>query len=64
MFKCALCKCSIHHGELQWDSSLYGSNHLLCESCGESEERAIQDPGTNDLPELLKQYGPFNWEEI
>ena len=41
-------------------SSLYGSNGvLLCKSCGNAEERAIEEEGTNDVPWLLRQYRLF-----
>lgn len=54
---CAHCKEVIPTWELQWVSSLYGSNHTLCEACGQAEERMIEGAGTNDLPLLLKSYG-------
>lgn len=48
---------------VEWVSSLYGSNHLLCEDCEYNEECMIEDSGTNDLPELLASYGAPNFRE-
>lgn len=42
------------------ESSLYGSNHLLCNPCFEAEDMDIEEAGTNDLPEILIRYGAEN----
>lgn len=57
---CAKCGCTIHLGELEVISSLYGSNHVLCKTCGDVEEKLRQSEGSNDLPDLLASYGPAN----
>lgn len=42
--------------ELVHNSSIFGSNHLLCKICGSHEEQMIYDYNTNDLPDLLAIY--------
>ena len=60
MNDCAACRKVIKRGETLWESTLYGSFHILCEPCGLDEEALIENAGTNDLPEILKMYGPEN----
>lgn len=60
--RCAACKRQIRDRETQCESSLYGSRHILCEPCGQSEETQIDTAGTNNLPELLSTYGHPNDE--
>lgn len=57
--RCAFCGCRLCGP--QHVSSLYGSQHILCAECGDYEERAIEERGTNDLPGLLKAYGSGNF---
>lgn len=46
-----------HPGEITCDSSLYGAyDVVLCKRCSHAEEIAIDDAGTNDIPELARQY--------
>lgn len=59
MWKCAKCRTKMQDNDCQWESSLYSPNYdeyMLCETCGQQEEDAIEKAGTNDLPELLASY--------
>ena len=54
---CACCEADCTTN--QWVSGLYNPNDrdiILCEYCGEQEEKAIEHKGTNDIPELLATY--------
>jgi hypothetical protein len=42
-------------GEPRHYSSVFGSDHWLCDGCAEREESLIEDHG-NDLPDLLALY--------
>jgi hypothetical protein len=57
---CARCNRMIKQGDLEWQSSLYGSKHILCEKCGQKEEEAVESAGSNEIPELLAKYGEPN----
>ena len=56
--RCACCRKVIKFPEAQVESQLYCRSYqfILCESCGENEEKAIEEKGTNDIPELLNTY--------
>lgn len=58
---CAGCGYSIED-EVQFDSCVYGSRHLLCAICSAKEDCEMDKHGTNDLPMLLASYGPPNDE--
>lgn len=58
---CARCRKNILQGETTGESSIYQSNHILCEPCFFAEDAEIEERGTNDLPDTLNKYGPSNY---
>jgi len=57
---CANCRRSIEFARCTGDSSLYNPGQSraieLCEPCFLEEEAAIDEAGTNNLPERLARY--------
>ena len=60
MLKCPRCKMQVLNPTDCGESSLYRSNHLICEPCFFAEEDEIEEMGTNDLPNTLAAYGGGN----
>ncbi|ABF71343.1 p095 [Rhizobium phage 16-3] len=59
-FTCARCKVHFRDVRSSGSSSLYGSDHTLCEPCFFAEDAQIDEEGTNNLPDTLASYGPPN----
>jgi len=57
---CPRCKKQVLDCTNCGESAIYGSKHLLCISCFDSEEDEINEKGTNNLPETLAYYGIQN----
>lgn len=57
---CANCRCNLDLIEATGDSALYRPGEKdeieLCEPCFFLEDDAIEEAGTNNLPERLKHY--------
>jgi hypothetical protein len=55
---CACCRKVIKFPEAEVESQLYCPKYqfILCEACGEIEDKAIDEKGSNDIPELLNTY--------
>lgn len=43
-------------GQLEYTSSITGSNATLCKHCSNCEDEEIYKIGTNNIPHLLKLY--------
>lgn len=57
MDRCACCGQYFPPGATKHHSNLYqADNKMLCGECSQEEESAIEQEGTNDLPELLARY--------
>lgn len=56
--RCANCRQVLNFGDKQATSRLYGTHGAfsLCGECADREEKAIDNKGTNDVPELLVLY--------
>jgi hypothetical protein len=57
---CAGCGADLDLEEVTFVSQLYNptdeDDFILCEMCGEDEEDAVNEAGTNELPSLLERY--------
>lgn len=60
MNRCPKCKQRVLNLNDCGESGLYKSRHLLCVPCWHRESEEIDRLGTNDLPLVLKAYGPEN----
>ncbi|MGR3480704.1 hypothetical protein [Salipiger marinus] len=61
MARCPRCKQqTLDVNRFEGESDIYGSRHLICESCYYEEQDEIEREETNDLPETLASYGPPN----
>lgn len=61
---CPRCKEKVLDPRNNGDSSLYGSDHVICVPCFFAEEAEQEEVGTNNLPEVLAKYGPSNRFEV
>lgn len=57
---CPGCGTDLDLEEVTYVSQLYNpsdeDDFILCEHCGEAEEIAVDEGGTNDIPWLLRRY--------
>lgn len=57
---CARCRKQLSRGETTGESALYFPNSkkgfTLCEPCFFSEDKEIEEKGTNDIPDTLAKY--------
>lgn len=58
--RCPCCKLLVLDRSDCGVSALYGAAHVICQSCWQLEQDAIEEVGHNEFPGVLATYGPPN----